>query len=1760
MPLFSRYPSLNHRKSSRNVKNRGKLERLDRRDLLAGDLVSHWQADSINLQDGETVVEWKNEINDSLATLDTGTPTFVANAYGGRAAVRFDAADGDDDVLMVANSHNPVGGQDDYSVAVVFATSSNALVGGTGHWYENTGIVDANTLGFSADWGVSINASGQVGTGMGAGFGLPVKSVHSNETGLNNGELHTAVVTRSGSNLSIYVDGGPATTISDADTKPRTATSPISIGRLLSRSNGFTGDISQIRFYDGQLSATEVATLTNEIASFYSNASPVPSDDSYSTIEDGFLAASAGNGVLANDTDADGDTLTAELVETTSHGELGLRADGSFFYSPSDDFFGTDTFTYRAVDFRGSDTVGTVTIEVQPAYDAPIPVADSYKARPNEVLNIPSLVGVLVNDTNVDEAELSAVVAQDVNQGQITLNADGSFAYDPQGFAGTSFFTYQIDDGTGNGLSAAAIVEFIVNTEPVAVDDSYTINEDVVLDASVETGVFANDVDADGDTLTAELISDVQNGVLVFNTDGSFSYTPNQEFSGSDAFSYRLTDGIDQSLTASVEITVVSQNDAPIIQSDSYFALPNESLNIPAAQGVLSNDSDVDGPELTAILVDATTNGQLTFNADGSFAYTPDVDFDGTDSFTYRITDSIVTTEPQTVHLQITPRPFVINEIMASNADTLETQLRASTDDEFQGEVLTPDWFEIRNLVGTPINIGGLHLTDDEDNTTKWQIPQGTTIPAEGYLVIFASGEDITDPNLDQQGFLHTNFRLSTSGNYLGLTTAGGDVIDEFQDGYPIQRVHVTYGSDANDPESRGYFTEPTPGTQNATLLSDFVADTKFDVDRGFFAEPFDLTITSATENAAIYYTTDGTAPTAENGTRYESPLTIDKTTTVRAVAFLDGLVPTNVDTTTYLFLDDILEQDRDWAIDNGFPDRWRNQNADYGLDDESQFPLIAGDESLSVEEAKQKIADALTALPTFSFVFNTDDLFGNSGIYSQPDRSGPDWERPTSVEMINPDGTEGFQIDAGVRIQGGAFRSFGLARKKSFRLLFKTTYGDGKLNYPLFGPTAVDSFDTLTFRMEANDGWQWNGAGGQPQYARDQFTRNISLLLNQPASHGRAVHLYLNGQYWGMYNMVERPDQSFGEAYLGAEKYNWNGINSGTPINTDGDTYRRNRTRDDWNDFRDLTEEVRDAATQEEKTELMMKLRGMNPDGTVNPDYPIWLDAENMIDYYIVNYYADNSDWPHKNYYHGRDSGPNSTGYKFFLWDAEWSLFLRSQVRTVSKIRDRQGVADPFQDLRESDEFKVMMGDRTHRAIVEGGPLYVDPENPAWDPEHPERNVPAAVYNQYVDEVHPALFAESARWGDQHRSRPYTRDVEWQREYDRLMEDWFPVRTANMLAAFQTQGLYPEVDAVTFSQRGGTIDRGASIELTAPDGTIYYTTDGSDPRMIGGALNPNAVVADGAIQIDQDTTIRARVLAGESWSAIDQVSFIVDAVPATSDSLRISEVHYNPADASEAEELAGFSSNDEFEFLELVNTSDQTITLQDVQLQQVVVGNDIDGVAFDFADATINQLAAGERLLVVENLEAFQLRYGSDLPVAGQWSGGLGNGGEIVQLGSSDTVFQSFTYDDEWHATTDGDGFSLEIIDVNGELDSWNQAAAWRPSSVIGGSPGTDGGGVQVVGDSNGDGVFDSGDLVAVFTAGEYEDGIPNNSTFAEGDWNGDGDFDSTDLVFVFANGDFEPNAARWQSRHVDAIFSEWTELKEKDESQGVDAQIDLI
>jgi VCBS repeat-containing protein len=223
----------------------------------------------------------------------------------------------------------------------------------------------------------------------------------------------------------------------------------------------------------------------------------------------------------------------------------------------------------------------------------------------------------------------------------LTLNPDGSFDYTPNAlFFGTDSFTYHANDGTNDSLPATVTITVDEDVAPVAVDDAYTMDQDAVLNIAAP-GVLANDTDANGDPLTAALVTTTTNGSLTLNADGSFTYTPSVGFSGTDSFTYQANDGTNDSLAATVTITVnpLVINTPPTAVDDSYSTDEDTVLNVPAA-GVLDNDVD-DGliAPLTASLVTATANGTLVLNADGSFSYTPNLDYNGPDSFTYLAND-----------------------------------------------------------------------------------------------------------------------------------------------------------------------------------------------------------------------------------------------------------------------------------------------------------------------------------------------------------------------------------------------------------------------------------------------------------------------------------------------------------------------------------------------------------------------------------------------------------------------------------------------------------------------------------------------------------------------------------------------------------------------------------------------------------------------------------------------------------------------------------------------------------------------------------------------------------------------------------------------------------------------------------------------------------------------------------------------------------------------------------------------------------------
>ena len=891
-------------------------------------------------------------------------------------------------------------------------------------------------------------------------------------------------------------------------------------------------------------------------------------------------------------------------------------------------------------------------------------------------------------------------------------------------------------------------------------------------------------------------------------------------------------------------------------------------------------------------------------------------------------------------------------------------------------------------------------------------------------------------------------------------------------------------------PHADGFFSTNTPGGANGQSFQGFVGDTSFTVDRGFFTSAFDVEIEATTADAMIVYTTDGSAPTVNaamtitNGTLYTGAIHVSETSVLRAQAFKAGFAPTNVDTQTYIFAADVISQDFQHALDQGLPSAWGPWSPDYGIN------VVNGHE--------QDFIDALTGLPTLSIVTDADFLFGSNGIYTNSQQHGQAWERPISFELINPDGSVGFQEDAGLRIQGGTFRYNGTTRKNSLRVVFRDEYGAPKLLFPFFGEDATDEFDNIVLRMESNDGWQWSASGALPLFARDEFLRETQLAMGQPSGHGRSMHVYINGVYWGLYNAVERPDESFGESYIGGDKDNYDVINSGEI---------QEGSADAWNALVALAQSVADAGTEAQRTAALYELMGLNPNGTDDPATEALLDVDNYIDYLLTNMYGANGDWPFKNYRLSRDRGPDSEGFKFFLWDAESTLGydLGGSVHQADLFSNRINISDavaaPYDDLRDSAEFRLMFADRVHQHMFNGGALTVD--------------IVLERFDRIIAEVALGLWAESGRWGDQHTGTPRTPDVEWANEVHRIRTAWLPFRTGVFLDQLIAAGLYSSVTAVTWNQRGGEIDTGFNIQFSIPNGQVYYTTDGSDPRMIGGAVSQSANLYLGGFSLSDHATVRARVFHNGVWSAIDQADFVIADTPADATNLRVSELHYNPAGPSAAELAAGFTDGDQFEFIELINTSGQTISLDGVQLARTAVGNQLEGITFTFG---LSSLAPGERIVVVSDLAAFTERYGSGINVAGEYAGNLANSGETLHLKAADgSTIQSFYYDDDgsaqWPTTPDGDGPSLVIINTDADYSSGSN---WTASSTTHGTPGA-AESASLAGDVNGDGFVGIEDLDLLLAY--WGDAAASSSLAAAADLNDDGTVNSPDLSLLIAN-----------------------------------------
>lgn len=944
-------------------------------------------------------------------------------------------------------------------------------------------------------------------------------------------------------------------------------------------------------------------------------------------------------------------------------------------------------------------------------------------------------------------------------------------------------------------------------------------------------------------------------------------------------------------------------------------------------------------------------------------------------------------------------QPLVISEFLAANSGGM-------ADEDGDRE----DWIELRNTTGQAVNAAGWGLTDDPEVPLKWRLP-AVTVPAGGYLVVFASGKDRAVVGAR----LHTNFRLNNAGEYLALWEPDGEVVStEFSPQYPPQATDVSFGT-APSGDLR-FFDPPTPGAANGEGFLDRVADTKFSVDRGFHSDAFDLVISCATSGAEIRYTTNGTPPTATSGMVANGPIRIAGTTAIRAAAFRAGWLPSNVDTHTYLFTSDIIRQSPNGEAPPDWPASWGANTVDYGMD-----PDVVND-----PRYQGTLEDDLRTLPSFCVTVHLPDLFDRSrGIYANPGQDGRAWERPMSLELVYPDGRQGFQVDGGIRIRGGFSRSTSNP-KHAFRFFFRQEYGAGRLVYPLFGDRGTDEFDGFDLRTFQNYSWSFQG-DSRGTFMRDQFNRDLQLAMGSQGERGDYYHLYINGQYWGLYNTCERPEASYAESYYGGDKDDYDVIKVETGpytiLATDG-------TMAGWTTVYNLAR----AGVDDTK---FRRLLGQNPDGTRNPSYPVYVDPVNLIDYMLIILYGGNLDAPISNFL--GNTSPNNffgiwnhttgaQGWQWFVHDAEHTMLDVNADRTGPYAAGNSSVdkSNPqwlWQKLLESEEFRILVRDRIQRHFFNSGVL---------TPETARQ-----IYLQRRDQIDRAVVAESARWGDSKRSSPLTRDDHWVPSVNGSLT--FLQRRADVVVGqLQSDVQFGAVPVPRFNQQGGSVNPGFGLLMSPTASTIYYTLDGTDPRRPGGAVASGARPYTAPITLSESVTVKARVLSEGNWSALNEADFVLIQ---TFTNLFLTEIHYHPAGTPDRD-------GDAFEFLELKNTGRQSLDLSGVHFT--------DGLSFQFPNGT--RLAAGQFAVLVRNAEAFAERY-PGIPVAGVYQGRLSNSGERLALAHAvGTPLFDLVYGTEapWPSLADGDGFSLVPHQPQTEAGPVG-ASGWRASSSVGGSPGAD-------------------------------------------------------------------------------------------------------
>jgi hypothetical protein len=580
---------------------------------------------------------------------------------------------------------------------------------------------------------------------------------------------------------------------------------------------------------------------------------------------------------------------------------------------------------------------------------------------------------------------------------------------------------------------------------------------------------------------------------------------------------------------------------------------------------------------------------------------------------------------------------------MATNAQIVINEYSSSTTTFLDENNEEADWIELYNTSASSVDLKGWRLTDNKGNLTKWTFP-AVTIPAKGYLIVLATGKNLT--TVADGKYLHTNFNISSDGEPIFLVDAAGKI------------AHQTDSSSVPCNASRGlspdggsnwvFFAEPTPGKANTTkaYASSTTTSVKFSPEGGVKTSA--LTVTLTTDgNTPIYYTLDCTEPTKES-TKYTGPIKVDSTTVIRAITFNDNLMPGQPSTQSYIFGGRLRWINRDKngkPIDTGTiwvedPDTTSNNNEG---GNNGGWPWGGGgwwgqkpghDSIISIDPAKYLDHATTFGLPVISLTTDPDNLWDynkgilvegpNADLNASPRRANyyNDWERPIHVELYWTDGTKRLDQDAGVKVAGAYSR---MNDQKSLALHARNAYGTKYFNAKLFDELDITQFKSFTLRDSGND-------FGNTHFRDAMITHlvagnNIDIQAYQPAV------VFLNGEYYGVLNMREKLNEYYIESHY---------------PQVDHDNL----------DFIAASDVTKDMSASEGDMEAYNALLDFieNNDLTDDANYQYvatQMDVDEYIEYMVSEIYGSNNDWPHNNVKVWK-SKKNDGRWRWFLFDTD--------------------------------------------------------------------------------------------------------------------------------------------------------------------------------------------------------------------------------------------------------------------------------------------------------------------------------------------------------------------------------------------------------------------------------------------------------------------------------------------------------------------------